>query len=66
MINFDFQSYMSRYVKKEDKVKYLEKAKEIKERFVNGDLEYWNKIDTFISKKELIKMINITDYVKEN
>lgn len=66
MINFDFHKYMSRYIKKEDKVLYLEKAREIKERFLTGDLSYWNKLDTFVSKKELIKIINLTDYIKAN
>ena len=66
MINFDFHKYMSKYVKKEDKVTYLEKAREIKERFISGDLSYWNKLDTFVSKKELIKIINITDYIRDN
>lgn len=66
MINFDFHKYMGKYIKKEDKVNYLEKAKKIKERFLSGDLSYWNKLDTFVSKKELIKIVNITDYIKEN
>lgn len=66
MINFDFHKYVNKYVKKDDKVAYLEKAKEIKERFISGDLAYWNKLDTYVSKKELIKIINITDYIKEN
>lgn len=66
MINFDFHKYVSKYVKKEDKVVYLDKAKEIKARFIDGDLAYWNKLDTFVSKKELIKIINTADYVKEN
>ena len=66
MINFDFHKYMSKYVKKEDKVTYLDKAREIKERFISGDLSYWNKLDTFVSKKELIKIINITDYIRDN
>ena len=66
MISFDFHKYMSRYIKKEDKITYLDKAKEIKSRFIDGDLSYWNKLDTFISKKELIKVINVSDYVKEN
>lgn len=66
MINFDFHKYMGKYIKKEDKVNYLEKAKEVKERFLSGDLSYWNKLDTFVSKKELIKIVNITDYIKEN
>jgi hypothetical protein len=34
MINFDFHKYVNKYVKKEDKIAYLEKAKEIKQRFV--------------------------------
>jgi len=66
MINFDFHKYMSRYIKKDDKVEYIDRAKTIKERFVSGDLSYWNKLDTFVSKKELIKIINITDYIKAN
>ena len=66
MISFDFHKYMSRYIKKEDKITYLDKAKNIKSRFIDGDLSYWNKLDTFISKKELIKVINVSDYVKEN
>lgn len=66
MINFDFHKYMKEYIKKEDKIIYLDKAKDLKERFVSGDLSYWNKLDTFISKKELIKLINLTDFIKEN
>ena len=66
MINFDFHKYMKKYIKKEDKITYLDKANEIKERFISGDLSYWNKLDTFISKRELIKLINLTDFIKEN
>ena len=66
MINFDFHKYVSSFVKKEDKVEYLEKAREIKSRFVNGDLKYWNKLDTFISSQELKKIVNMTDYIKSN
>ena len=66
MINFDFHKYVSSYVKKEDKVEYLEKAREIKTRFTEGDLKYWNKLDTFISNQEFKKIINITDYIKSN
>ena len=66
MINFDFHKYVSSYVKKEDKVEYLEKAREIKSRFTEGDLKYWNKLDTFISNQEFKKIINITDYIKSN
>lgn len=34
MINFDFHKYMKEYIKKEDKIIYLDKAKDLKERFV--------------------------------
>ncbi len=66
MINFDFHKYVSSYVKKEDKVEYLDKAREIKSRFVEGDLKYWNKLDTFISSQELKKLVNMTDYIRSN
>ena len=66
MINFDFHKYASKYIKKEDKVEYLEKARIIKSRFVDGDLKYWNKLDTFISSQELKKIVNMTDYIKSN
>ena len=66
MINFDFHKYVSSYVKKEDKVEYLEKAREIKTRFVEGDLKYWNKLDTFISNQEFKKVVNMTDYIRSN
>ena len=52
MINFDFHKYVSNYVKKEDKVEYLERARVIKSRFIEGDLKYWNKLDTFVSNHE--------------
>ncbi len=66
MINFDFHKYVSSYVKKEDKVEYLEKAREIKTRFVEGDLKYWNKLESFISNQEFKKIINMTDYIRSN
>ena len=66
MINFDFHKYVKEYVKKEDKVEYLERAREIKSRFIDGDLKYWNKLDTFVSNIELKKIINITDYIRSN
>ena len=66
MINFDFHKYVGSYVKKEDKVEYLERAREIKTRFVEGDLKYWNKLDTFISSQELKKLVNMTDYIRSN
>ena len=66
MINFDFHKYVNKDVKKEDKIKYLERAKEIRARFVDGDLSYWNKLDTFVSKEELHKIIDTTKYIKAN
>ena len=66
MINSDFHKYISKFVKKEDKIEYLERAKAIKERFVTGDLSYWNKLNSYISKEELIKIVNISDFIKEN
>lgn len=65
MLSLDFRKHIGSFIKKEDKLPYMEKAKEIRGRFVNGDLSYWNKIDTFISKKELIKLVNLTDYIRE-
>ena len=66
MINSDFHKYINKFVKKEDKIGYLEKAKSIRERFVSGDLSYWNKLNSYISKEELIKIVNITDFIKVN
>ena len=66
MINFDFHKYVNKHVKKEDKLPYLEKAKELRNRFVEGDLAYWNKLDTYISKEELRKLIETTKYIKAN
>jgi len=67
MINFDFHKYVNKYVKKEDKITYLDKAKEIKARFIeNGDLAYWNKLDTYVSKEELVKIIETTKFIKAN
>lgn len=66
MINFDFHKYASSYIKKEDKVEYLERAREIKTRFLEGDLKYWNKLDTFVSSQELKKIVNVSDYIKSN
>ncbi len=66
MINSDFHKYISKFVKKEDKIEYLERAKTIKERFITGDLSYWNKLNSYISKEELIKIVNISDFIKEN
>ena len=34
MINFDFHKYVNKYVKKEDKITYLDRAKEIKPALV--------------------------------
>lgn len=67
MINFDFHKYVNKYVKKEDKITYLDRAKEIKARFIeDGDLAYWNKLDTFVSKEELYKIIETTKFIKAN
>ncbi len=66
MINFDFHKYVSNFVKKEDKVEYLTKAREIKARFIEGDLKYWNSLESFIPSKELKKIVNMTDYIKSN
>ncbi len=67
MINFDFHKYVNKYVKKEDKITYLDKAKEIKARFIEaGDLAYWNKLDTYVSKEELVKIIETTKFIKAN
>ena len=66
MINFDFHKYVGKHVKKEDKIVYLEKAQELKNRFVDGDLSYLNKLETFISKEELHKIIDTSKYIKSN
>jgi glucose-6-phosphate isomerase len=66
MINFDFHKYVGKHVKKEDKIVYLEKAQEIKSRFVEGDLSYLNKLETFVSKEELHDIIDTTRYIRNN
>ena len=66
MLNLDFRKYITGYIKKEDKKPYMDKAKEIRDRFTSGDLAYFNKLDSYISKKDLIKLVNITDYIKDN
>ncbi len=66
MLNLDFRKYITGYIKKEDKKPYMDKAKEIRDRFTSGDLAYFNKLDSYISKKDLIKLVNIADYIKDN
>ena len=66
MINFDFHKYVSNYVKKEDKVEYLERAREIKSRFIEGNLKYWNKIETFVSSSEFKRILGMSDYIRTN
>ena len=66
MINFDFHKYVGKHIKKEDKVVYLEKAQQIKSRFVDGDLSYLNKLDTFVTKDELHQILDTAKYIKNN
>lgn len=66
MINFDFHKYISNYVKKEDKVEYLERARVIKSRFIDGDLKYWNKLETFVTSQEFKRILSMSDYIRDN
>lgn len=64
MINFDFNKYMGHYVNENDKILYLDKIKNIKERFVNGDLNYWINENTYVSENEFHKIIELSKYIK--
>ena len=62
MINFDFHKYASKYVKKEDKVEYLEKARVIKSRFVEltglSERTCDNVLDELYDDNKLVKNPN--------
>lgn len=63
MINFDFHKYVREYVKKEDKIKYLDKAKDLSERFKTGDLEYLRDVNSHITKDDIYRIIKLRDYI---
>ncbi len=66
MINFDFHKYVRNYVKKEDKIEYIEKAKNLSERFKTGDLEYLRDVNSHITKEDLHRIIKLKSYIVNN
>ena len=63
-MKIDFTTYMNKYTKAEEKEAYSDKVLKIKERF-NNDLSYWNKKESFISDEELIRILEVSSYIKE-
>ena len=53
MLNFDFETYNEKYIKKSDFSSYKDKQKQIKQDFLKGDLSQWLSTKTYISDKEL-------------
>lgn len=66
MLNFDFHKYVKDYVKKEDKITYLDKAKDISERFKSGDLNYLMDVNSHITKEDLYRIIALKEYIVNN
>lgn len=66
MINFDFHKYVHNYINKEDKIKYLDKAKDISERFKTGDLEYLRDVNSHITKEDLYRIVELKKYIVQN
>ena len=66
MIYCDFNKYTSKFVTNVDKGKFTKQQKHIVKAFSGGELDYFNNIDTFVSKEELNTIINVANYVRDN
>ena len=63
MIQCNFDRYTSKFITSMDKGKFNKQRKQALKAFTNGELEHWNKIDTFVSMEELNSIINaLKDY----
>lgn len=65
MSNYDFHTYIEKYVTPEEKDKYNNIIK-LKERFKHGDLSYWSSLDSYITENELNKLLNISRFIEQN
>ena len=66
MIKSDFNKFTSKFVTNLDKGKFNKQQKQITKAFTTGELNYWNNLDSFVSKEELNAIINVSNYIKDN
>ncbi len=66
MIKTDFNKYTSKFITLADKTKLNRAGKNIIKSFNNGDLSYWNDINSFVTREELSQIIEVANYVRDN
>lgn len=66
MIQCDFNKYTSKFITNIEKGKFNKQQKQAIRAFTNGELTYFNDIDTFVTREELNSILNVANYVKEN
>jgi len=66
MVHFDFDKYTSKFIASVDKVKFTKQKKQITKMFTSGDLSYLNNIDSFVSRDDLNRIIDVANYIKDN
>lgn len=66
MIKSDFNKFTLKFITSLEKSKFNKQQKQITKAFTNGELNYWNNLDSFVSKEELSTIINVSNYIKDN
>lgn len=66
MIQCDFDKYTSKFITVMDKAKFKKQQKHAIQAFSNGELSYWNNLDSFVTREQLNTIINVANYVRDN
>lgn len=66
MIKQDFNKYTAKFVNGSDISKFNKQSKKILNTFTNGELSYWNDINSYVNRDELNSILNTANYIREN
>lgn len=66
MIKHDFNKYTAKFVNGSDISKFNKQSKKILNAFTNGELSYWNDINSYVNRDELNSILNTANYIREN
>lgn len=66
MLKFDFDTYTQKCISKTKKVGKTISVPLIKNKFINGKYAYYNDISEFVTKDQLVEVLSLSEYIKDN
>jgi len=66
VLNFDFNTYTQNCFSKTKKVSKTISLPLIRNKFIKGKYAYYNDIGEFVTKEQLLQVLSLSEYIKDN